>query len=320
VQISRAGFTIGHHSRIITAGSCFSDALGEELVRHKFPALPNPFGTVYNPLSLHRQYVSDARNADPLESSMGQRDDVHFSFDYHSSFASLSRMETLHAIRHRTSEVHAELRRCDYFFLTYGTAWVYAKNSDGRIVANCHKMPGSIFTRRLLTVDEIVDSFSKLHAHLLSLNPRLRVILTVSPVRHQRDGLENNSVSKAVLRLACYRITAGFAGTDYFPAYEIVMDELRDYRYYAGDLLHPSPEAEQYIWEKFQDRYFDNGTRNLAAQISELLRMIGHRPLLEGSREHRAFLTTVLKKAIELSAQADLSQEISALQTKLAAL
>jgi hypothetical protein len=196
---------------------------------------------------------------------------------------------------------------------------VYAKNSDGRIVANCHKMPGGIFTRRLLAVDEIVDSFSNLHAHLLSLNPRLRVILTVSPVRHQRDGLENNSVSKAVLRLACHRITTGFAGIDYFPACEIMMDELRDYRYYAGDLLHPSPEAEQYIWEKFQDRYFDDGTRTLVGQIGEVLRMIGHRPLLEGSREHRAFLTAALKKAIELSAQADLSQEISALQTKLAA-
>jgi hypothetical protein len=319
VQITRAGFTIGHDSRIITAGSCFSDVIGAELVRHKFSALSNPFGTVYNPISLHLQYSSDALTADRLDSSMGQRDDVHFSYDYHSSFASLSRMETLNAIRSRTSQVHAEFRRCDYFLITYGTAWVYAKNSDGRIVANCHKIPGGNFTKRLLTVEEIVDSFRGLHTKLKSLNPELRVIVTLSPVRHQRDGLENNSVSKAMLRLACHRISTEFTGTDYFPAYEIMMDELRDCRYYAGDLLHPTREAEEYIWEKFQYRYFDDGTRTLVGQIGEVLRMIGHRPLLEGSREHRAFLTAALKKAIELSAQADLSQEISALQTKLAA-
>ncbi len=317
VQVSPAGFGIQRGSRIIAAGSCFSDSIGRELARHKFNVLSNPLGTVYNPISLHQQYSATVLNPESLESSLARRDDVHFSYDFHSSFAALSLKETLEAIRRRVAKVHEYLRNCDYLFLTYGTAWLYEKKPDGRPVANCHKMPGPTFTKRLLSVDEVVNSYKNLYAELKSVSPALRIILTLSPVRHQRDGLENNSISKSVLRLACHEIALRFADTDYFPAFEIMMDDLRDYRYYAGDLLHPSKEAKEYIWQKFQGRYFTPDTRDLVSQIREVLLMIEHRPQLEGTKEHIAFVSTALQKARSLSGQADLSTEINLLESKL---
>ncbi|GIV36237.1 MAG: hypothetical protein KatS3mg032_0616 [Cyclobacteriaceae bacterium] len=302
---------------IFTTGSCFSDTIGQALTENKFTVLNNPFGTVYNPLSIHRQISHSLDNRMPDEHGYLQRDDIFLHYDYHSRFAAFSKHSLEELLSSAVSGAHRFLQNTHWLIITYGTAWVYRLKENNRPVANCHKMPDQHFIRELLTEPEIVHSFGELYRKLKSLRPDLQIILTVSPVRHLRDTHELNSVSKAVLRLACHQLCHNYAGVYYFPAYELMLDDLRDYRFYDTDMIHPSREAIQYIWNKFIQSAMDEETRNFIKEWESLRQTLTHKPMFPGSRSHKKLIEATLARLEKVKHLVDVSAEIESLQKQL---
>lgn len=308
--------SIDHQSGVLTIGSCFSDTIGNALVSHKFRALVNPFGTVYNPISIHRLLQRSAHDVVPGKEELIQNGNLWVHPDYHSRFNNSSAEFVIENIRTATHSAYTMVRGCKTIVITYGTAKVFELASTGEVVANCHKLPGRQFRQRLLSVEEIETDFKNLYPTLRKLGVQ-QFILTVSPVRHLSDTLEINSVSKSVLRLACHRMSS--AGTDitYFPAYEIMMDDLRDYRFYASDMIHPSEVAGDYIWEKFSSAYFSKATQEVIAAWKDLSKALQHRPFHPESAGHLKFLRDVQSKLKSLSTQIDVSEELQSLESQL---
>ncbi|HZY78131.1 MAG TPA: GSCFA domain-containing protein [Cyclobacteriaceae bacterium] len=291
---------IDHRSRIVTAGSCFADNIGQKLSESKFNALVNPLGTVYNPVSIHKNLMLN----EPEEKSFIESQGLWKNFDFHSKFADGDK----EVLRESLRKGLANVREFDVMMITYGTAWVYKYQND--IVANCHKRPAKEFEKELLSVEQIVGSFGKFHTNK-------KIILTLSPVRHIKDTLELNSVSKSILRTAIYEIQKSFPGVEYFPAYEIMMDDLRDYRFYEKDMLHPSQVAIDYIWEKFGERYFSEETRELNKRWEKVSRSLAHRAFQPGTGKHKEFLKGVLKELEGLKGELDVSEEIRDLEARI---
>ena len=276
-------------SNLMTIGSCFSDHIGNLLARYKFNCLPNPFGTIFNPLSicksldraLHKRWIE----ADEIHSV----DHRYFHFDYHSVFNTNSNEGVLSNINDKILEVYSRLSSLDYMLFTFGTSIVYERKADKSIVANCHKVPSNQFERRMLCVDFMYDEASQRIAALKELNPSLKIILTVSPVRHTKEGLVQNSRSKSRLIELCHRIVDEHSGLMYFPSYEIMMDELRDYRFYKKDLIHPNEFAVDIIWEKFMQAHFSASAIQKVKDIGAIIAASNHKPFDEHSDGHIAF-------------------------------
>jgi len=308
---SPAPFHIGLHDQCFTIGSCFADNLGHLLQKFKFDVAVNPFGTAYNPISIHKslQYAID--NETPGSDTYDELNETFFNYDFHSSFSALDKTGLELNISGAISKSHDFIRRASVLFITYGTAWVYERNKNGSIVYNCHKVAASHFTKKLLTQKKILESFESLRKSLLLLNPTIKIILTLSPVRHIKDTLELNAVSKSILRLSCHTISEMYPEVEYFPAYEIVIDDLRDYRFYDRDLLHPSPEAIEYIWKLFGQRYFNNDTKDFIKQWDDVLKSIKHRPFHPGSTAHQKFLSEVISRLKELKIKVNVDKEMN---------
>ncbi len=317
LRVTTSPSTIALDSRVVTQGSCFSDAMGQRMLDNKMTALVNPFGVIYNPVSVHRALEYAVYNEPPPEHTFTRNGDIFVNFDVHSDFSALDRPALTQRLREAIGGTHYFLSDADWLVLTYGTAWVYTRTETGEIVANCHKLPASFFEKSLLSVNEIVSSFGSFQERLYRINPRIRIILTVSPVRHLRDTLEGNSVSKAMLRIACDEIVREFTNVEYFPAFEIMMDDLRDYRFYSEDMLHPTAQAEDYIWQKFGERYFSEDLRNFINQWTPLKTALRHRPFHPQSPAHQQFLRETLKKLQGLGQQVDVSNEISYITQQL---
>ncbi len=212
---------------------------------------------------------------------------------------------------------HYFIQEATTIILTYGTAWVYERTDTGQIVANCHKLPAANFTRSLYSQKKFIESFDVFYAALKKINPFVQIILTVSPVRHIRDTLEMNMVSKSVLRLGCHSITDAYPDVEYFPSYEIMLDDLRDYRFYKSDMIHPSDEAEEYIWEFFVDRYFDSASKDFFRQWKKILTAISHRPFHPSSESHQHFLKETLNALGELKQLVNVDEEEAKLKSQL---
>lgn len=317
LSVPPAATLSGLKTCFLTLGSCFSDAIGERLVRTKFTAVPNPFGVIYNPISIHRMLNYALNRQTPPDFTYYARQDVHHNHDLHSEFSALSREALENRIRTQINNVNMELPTTDVIIVTYGTAWVYQLKDSGHIVANCHKRPSADFEKRLLTVDEILASFAEIHTQLQAANAGVKIILTVSPVRHIKDTLPLNSVSKSVLRVACHRLVEAFAGVDYFPAYEIMMDDLRDYRFYDSDMIHPSAVAEEYIWERFTETYLDTPTREFIIEWRKIQAALNHRPFHPESSGHKNFLKEVLNKLHNLQSIVNVDAEINSIKSQL---
>ena len=257
VDIKPSEWQIGYEDRILMLGSCFADEMGEQMHRHGLHVTSNPFGTLYNPLS-----IAQAINLQISESSnlpMINHDGLWHSMAHHGAFSRPNKEDAEQAVRGSIEAMQNALAEATVVIVTFGSAWVY--EMEGRIVANCHKMPESRFTRRRLSVDEIVEAWRL----ILDRYPDKRWLFTVSPIRHIRDGLHENQLSKATLLMAVEQLTSlggRSGGVSYFPSYEIVLDELRDYRFYADDLVHPSALAVNYIWERFTEVFCTPQTRN----------------------------------------------------------
>ena len=296
-------------AKVLLLGSCFADEIGEKMVRGGFEAMVNPFGTLYNPASIAASLlrsVSEKEVEIPLlhenrpvntplptwgtsvdrRGARRQTDVGHVVFEdvkagvwhswmHHSSFSSADPAELVARINRTTHEVAAFLREADVLIVTFGTAIIYRLKETGVLVANCHKQPDNLFVREWLNAYDIVDQWQMLLQLLESVNPKLKVIFTVSPIRHKRDGYHVNQISKGILLQAVDEMDV-----EYYPAYEIMMDELRDYRFYASDMIHPSDTAVEYIWQRFQDTYFDNITKDAVAKATKEWHRHQHRPIV----------------------------------------
>lgn len=302
---------------VLTMGSCFADAIGSRLKNFKFQTLVNPFGTVYNPISIHKLLESVVLQQTPTATSFLQREEVHYNYTLHSSFSSLKKEALAQQIQTGINRAHHYITKTDVLMITYGTTWVYERKDTGEIVANCHKQPSTLFTKRLLSQQEIADSFRALRTLLQNIRPNLRIILTLSPVRHIKDTLELNSVSKALLRSACHQLSTEFSNVEYFPAYELLLDDLRDYRFYKSDMIHPSEEAEDYIWKKFTHAYFDEGTLTFIKRWTDINTGMHHKAFHPQSAAHQTFLKKLRENLLELKGLVDVEEELQLIEKQI---
>ncbi len=285
IEIPQADFHIGYASRILMLGSCFTENIGEKLTYFKFDADINPCGIVYNPLSAARVLELLLEEHPFTGDELMMHDGKWLSLLHHGSFSSSCRETCLSRINERLTRAAEKLKTTDLLVITLGTAWVFRYKRDGRIVSNCHKIPASEFERFRLEPEEIVTEYTVLIRRLREINPALKVLFTVSPIRHWKDGAHGNQLSKSVLLLAIDRLVRSLEDVYYFPSYEIVMDELRDYRFYAEDMLHVSPVAVEYIWERFRDTFIGKDALTLMAQIDKVNKTLAHRPTDAGSEK-----------------------------------
>ncbi|MCX8489948.1 MAG: GSCFA domain-containing protein [Cyclobacteriaceae bacterium] len=294
---------------IATFGSCFADVIGNYLATNKFNTLTNPFSSVYNPISIHRILQLICRKEMPVEMDFVKSQGVFFHYQFHSSFYDSSPEALKEKIFAQIKLAHDYLKRCRIVIITYGTTFVYRRTDTQMIVANCHKIPSSLFTKELLSVNEILNSANETITLLRNLNPEIRIITTISPVRHTKDTLSLNSVSKSILRLCTHELQS--SSVDYFPAYEIMMDDLRDYRFYQQDRIHPTKEAEDYIWQKFVQTYFDAETTTFLNEWKEVKHALAHRAQFPSTPAHQSFLKATLSRLQRLQHKVDVGNEIA---------
>lgn len=309
-----------HSARVLTIGSCFSDSIGSRLTEFKVATMANPFGTVFNPISACKLLRAAAGEDMDWQQHLVEARGRWQSYDLHAELGADSPVELLQRIQTLTREAGVFLATADAVVLTLGSAFAYRLRETDELINNCHKLPADKFDKELLTADDIIAAVAETHAYLRRINPRLRFILTVSPVRHLKDTLVLNSASKSMLRVACHYLSELLPDVTYFPAYELLMDDLRDYRFYASDMLHPSDVAENYVWERFTRTYFDAAFGRFKKEWESLRLALGHRPLYAGAPEHRQFLESTLERLRKISAQADVRMETLHVERELAAL
>ena len=302
VEIPQFPAQTGYDMKNMFIGSCFTEKVGSKMEELRFQTDINPFGIIYNPASVASGIWHLLRNKEFRKEDLIKHNGLWHSFSHHGCFSSVSVEETLRTINERIEYSSAFLRNTDFLFITFGTAWVYKYKKTGEVVSNCHKIPDAEFDRYRLTVDEIAEEYKKLLGKIKKENPSCRVIFTVSPIRHWKDGAVENQRSKATLLLAIDKILAGQGNENcnYFPAYEIVMDELRDYRFYADDMIHISDVAINHIWEVFEKNLIDAKSAKIIPQVQKINKAFNHRPFNSNSPEHIAFLQSTLKQAEKL--------------------
>ncbi|GHV43843.1 hypothetical protein FACS1894180_4140 [Bacteroidia bacterium] len=300
VDTMPASVKIDYRSRVLSFGSCFSENIGARLQRAMFQIDINPFGVLFNPASIAQNIDSLMENKALTANNLLKNGSLYFNFSFNTSFSATSAEKCLEQINARFVSAVANLKNADFLLITFGTAWIFELRCTGELVANCHKLPAENFLRRRLSIDEIVFIFEKLFLKLKTVNQNLRIILTVSPVRHAKDGLHENNLSKSILLLAAEKLQQMFANVAYFPAYEIVMDELRDYRFYAPDLLHPSEMAIDYVWEKFAETFFSEKTKKTVHLAEKFAAACKHIPLHPETEEYSNFLKIREKHKAEL--------------------
>jgi len=281
-------FRLDHRIPQMLMGSCFTENIGRQLERYRFQVSINPFGVTYNPLSVQKGLEVLMEKPGYEEQDLNFHKDLWFSFDHYTGFSSPDREEVLGKINRSLDSAKEILKNAATLILTWGTSWVYSYNPTGQVVCNCHKIPAKEFTRFQLSPGDIVGAYTSLLPKLFEFNSRLKVIYTVSPVRHWKDGAHGNQLSKASLLLAGEELQNKFPDQlFYFPSYEIVMDELRDYRFYAQDMLHTSDQTTAYIWEKFLQVLISESSAEMIRDLEPLLKMLEHRPSQTGTLAHR---------------------------------
>lgn len=285
-----ADFKLNHTQQMLMMGSCFTEHIGRYLQTHKFQVLCNPFGIVYNPYSMaHALEALCAGNVDEFIGETFENQGVWNSWSFHSALGHPDRPTAEASMHTAFSTARAQLLQTDVLCLTLGTADVFSLLENGQIVANNHKMPAALFVQNRMSVQAIVDQYTRVFAQIQTFRPDLKIVLSVSPVRHLRQGMIENQRSKAVLSLVCEALCGQHPNVSYFPAYEILMDDLRDYRFYAADMVHPNAQAVEYIWEIFGALYFSETTRQLNQALEKLLAAVQHRPFHQNTPAHKAF-------------------------------
>jgi hypothetical protein len=303
VKAPKAPFSITHAHKLMSIGSCFSENIGKKFKEHKFSININPFGQQYNPASVAQGLERLITGAPYTEADLFYANELYNSFEHHGSFSRKDKAEALAHVNAEFQSASQAIREADVLFLTFGTAHVFELKETGRIVSNCHKLPAATFNFRLMEPDEIVSTLSASLQKLQTINNKLKLVFTVSPVRYFAFGHYENSVSKSHLFTAIYKLQQLHPGAYYFPAYEIVIDDLRDYRFYAEDMLHPNAQATQYVWERLCDTLLHKTDVGLLKEVEEIMSAARHRPRHPGSEAHRNFVKRTLEKIAVLESK-----------------
>jgi hypothetical protein len=320
VDVPESRHKIGYETSSIWIGSCFTENIGLRLRDLKFPHAVNPFGILYNPASIGNSLsiLMEGRQFTPEDLRHGNG--LWYSFFHHTSFSHPDPEECARQINDSINYSRTVLEKAGLLFVTFGTARVYRLKETGEIVSNCHKLPHNWFEHILLDAGMIIESWTNLISELVAFNPGLQIVFTISPVRHWKDGAHGNQVSKATLILVISKLREMFGNVLYFPAYEIVMDELRDYRFYDEDMLHINNQGVNYIWERFSDSYITPSAFPVMKEIKAIRQALDHRPFNPSTLQYRTFLDKTIARidAVEkLIPSADFSDEKSFIASQL---
>ena len=315
VDIPASDLRIDYKSNLVFIGSCFADNISAQFASRKFKVQANPFGTVYNPVSLASQIkaIANEKIFDEQDVFKDERSDgLWHCWNAHSLLSGRTREECIAKLNTATTHARVYLQEADVVFVTLGTAFVYYLNESGKVVSNCHRQDPKLFTRRMISVEEATKAIHETVVHIRQLNQNAHIIFTVSPLRHLNDGAHNNTLSKATLQLAIDKVLHGLREEpeatkqsiiEYFPSYEIMMDELRDYRFYSDDMVHLSKAAEEYIFERMVETYCNDTTRDNMAKVERFLKMANHRIQDANSPATKEFQEKMKAQAIELEKQ-----------------
>lgn len=290
VNIAKQALTLDYSSKVLCMGSCFSENIGHKLAYFKFQTLINPFGVLFHPVAIEKLI------ARALQERYFNDEDVFFHnekwqcFEVHSQFSNVSKEELIASLNTQLILIKKWIEEATHFIFTYGTAWVYRHIESSMVVANCHKVPQPQFLKELLSPDDVSEILLGIEALIKTVNPTAVIINTVSPIRHIKDGMTGNARSKAHLLAGILEITSAENNTHYFPSYEIMMDELRDYRFYANDMIHPSDVAIEIIWDKFNSAWIDPKTKSLQEKIDSIQKGLQHKPFNSESDAHQLFI------------------------------
>lgn len=310
-------FQLDYKATSLSLGSCFAVQMADRMQGMKLDMVANPFGISYNPVSIARtiELILDPNQSVDIQEHPG--DKFWHSFEWQLTSPDLATFQE-RIIELRNKQLQ-RLASADLLIITFGTAWVYRRKQNQQLVANCHKYPADVFEKSCLNLEEILKSWESILSHLNAVNPKLSILFTVSPVRHTKEGLAQNAYSKSVLRLAVEKLVQQFGQAHYFPAYEIMLDDLRDYRFYKEDLIHPSDQAVDYIWECFQKAIFNDEAIAIMYKWQKLQKSLQHKPLHAQSPRYHAFLEKLLQDLENLNGKIDLDTEIQAVKYKLEA-
>ena len=315
LNITPPPFRLNLNSKTLLLGSCFSENIGLKLENIKLDTLTNPYGTLFHPTAILNalEYTLNTKKYNKSLTTLKQ--DVWFHYQFHSSVRGLTETSLLNLIDSKINEAQTFYKKCDTIVLTFGTAFYYNLISSDTAVSNCHKTPQKNFSKHLISVTDIVSHFSSIYDSTNLKNKN--IVLTVSPVRHIKDTLELNSVSKSILRIACHELASKYGNVIYFPSFEIINDDLRDYRFYKEDLIHPNDQAINYIWEIFKNNYFLSEDIKDINEIEKINTSLEHKPFNPESGTHQDFLKSLLKKMIQLNNKIDFTKEIEILKKQI---
>lgn len=319
IDIKKLSEPVRYKDKLLLIGSCFTEHIGNALEELKFSVLQNPNGILFDPASVCKSLISYIQNRQYKEEDLFRLNEVWHSWQHHSRYSNINAAEAVQVINESQQKAHAFLKEADWIIITLGSSFSYrltelADNKTGESVANCHRAPGQWFTKHLLSIDETVTMLDNTYHQLLQFNPKLKIIFTVSPVRHLRDGVVENNRSKARLIEAVHHLVNKFGRLYYFPAYELVIDVLRDYRFYDIDLAHPNYMATSFVLEKFTEACIDPGARTLMEEVRKIVIARKHKAFQPATTAHRLFLKTHAEKTKELMDQfpfLDLQDELS---------
>ena len=293
---------IRHHQKLMLIGSCFTEQIGAKLGAHKFQTCENPSGILFNPVSIARSLGSYICHKNYSAGDLFFNIVLWGSRDHHIRFSSTAKNEALQKINAATQQAAVFLKDADWLLITLGSAFVYELENH-LVVANCHKVPTDKFNKRILEIEELITELENLVTQLKKYNPGLKIIFTISPVRHLRDGFIENNRSKSVLINATQQLLSNHSALYYFPAYELVIDDLRDYRFFAEDMVHPNYAATNYVWEKFVSCCIDEGAQEIMKEINSINAARNHKAFNPSSEAHKIFLATNLNKIQRMKQQ-----------------
>ena len=298
VQLPKIGEQLSYRRNALMIGSCFTENIGNNLQNHCFPVLTNPCGILFNPASIAKCLDFLVNERQFTAADLFQANGLWNNFNFHSRFSDPVQETALKGMNDSLTKASLLLKSASHLFLTFGTSWIYRDKQSGEIVGNCHKLPASRFTRERLSVEEMADRWTTLTGRLFELNPNLNIVLTVSPIRHLKDGSFENQVSKSGLFLLVDKLISilGSERILYFPSYELIMDELRDYRFYATDMVHLSETAISFVQEKFNNVFLDDESKEINSNIEKIVKALSHKPFHKESRVYKEFISRQLEE------------------------
>jgi hypothetical protein len=294
---------VNYSHLLLFMGSCFAENISETMCEYKFNALINPHGILYNPTNISTSLRRYINNELITENELFFANECWNSWEHHSRFSHTDKENCLKEINNNISIAHTTLKNAEWLFITVGSAFIYKHIESNQFVANCHKQAQKKFTKHLLNTTNIIDDYQLLIQELKQFNKNLKIVFTVSPVRYVRDGVVENNISKARLIDAVHQLVEQNDNAYYFPAYELVIDDLRDYRFYKQDLVHPNEQAIEYVFDKLVDTLFDGETKMIFEKIKEIITAKNHRPFNTDSESHKKFKATYLERCDQLQKQ-----------------